>query len=110
MHSTRGQASVELVALLPLLALALAALAQVAVVSHAAWAVSQAAGAAARAHAVGADPAAAARGALPAHLERGLRVVARRGGNVEVRVRCPSLVAALDLGTFAASGRFEAQS
>ena len=110
MHSTRGQASVELVALLPFLALALAALAQVAALAHASWAASQAAGAAARARAVGADPRAAARRALPSHLEGGLRVVARGGGGVEVRLRGPSLLPALDPGVITARGRFEGQS
>ena len=110
MHSDRGQASVELVALLPFLALVVAALAQVALVSHASWAASQAAGAAARAHAVGGDPKVAARRALPAHLERGVRVVAGDGGEVEVRLRGPSLVPVLDIGTVSASARFEAQS
>ena len=110
MHSVRGQASVELVALLPFLALVVGALAQVALVSHASWAASQAAGAAARAHAVGGDPKAAARRALPAHLERGLRVVTREGGEVEVRLRGPAIVPALSVGTVSASGRFEAQS
>jgi hypothetical protein len=110
MHSTRGQASVELVALLPFLALAVAALAQAAALAHASWAASQAAGAAARAQAVGADPGAAARRSLPPHLERGLRVVARGGGEVEVRLRAPVLLPAVDLGTVAARGRFEAQS
>jgi hypothetical protein len=110
MHPTRGQASVELVALLPLLALAVAALVQVAALGHAAWAGSQAASAAARAAAVGGDPRAAAAGALPPHLERGLRVVERDGGEVEVRLRSPSLLPALDLGQITARGRFQEQS
>ena len=110
MHSTRGQAAVELVALLPFLTLAVAALAQVALIAHASWAASQAATAAARAHAVGTDPALAARRALPEHLERDLRVVAHGGGEVRVRLRGPSLVPALSVGAISATGRFEAQS
>ena len=110
MPSNRGQASVEFVALLPLIALALAALAQVVAVGHAAWAASQAASAAARAAAVGGDARAAARASLPGHLERGLRVVRRDGGEVEVRLRGPSLIPALDLGAIAARGRFAEQS
>ena len=110
MHSTRGQASVELVALLPFLALVVAALGQVALLAHASWAASQAATAAARAHAVGNDPVLAARHALPGHLEHGLRVDAGDGGEVRVRLRGPSLVPALSVGAITASGRFEAQS
>ena len=110
MHSTRGQASVELVALLPFLALVVAALAQVALLAHASWAASQAAAAAARAHAVGSDPKLAARRALPEHLEDGLRVIAIDRGEVQVRLRGPSLVPALGVGAMIAEGRFEAQS
>ena len=110
MHSTRGQASVELVALMPFLALAVAALVQVALLAHASWAASQAAASAARAHAVGSDPVLAARRALPRHLEGGLRVVTRGGGEVRVSLRGPSLVPALRLGAISATGRFEGRS
>lgn len=110
MRSPRGQASVELVALLPLLALAAAGLVQVALLGHASWAAAQAASAAARAHAVGGDARAAARRELPAHLEGTLRVMARGGGDVEVRLRAPSLVPALDVGTVTARGHFAEQA
>ncbi len=107
---TAGQASVEFVALLPFLALAVAAVVQLVLVGHAAWAGSQAASAAARASAVGGSPRAAARGALPPHLERGLRVDAGDDGRVTVRLRVPSLVPALDLGSLSAAGSFEEQA
>jgi hypothetical protein len=106
--SQRGQASVEFVAVIPLLAVALAGLLQAVLVGHAAWAVSQAAAAAARASAVGADARAAARSALPGGLERGLRVSAGRDGSVVVGVRAPSLL--IDLGEITSRARFEAQS
>jgi pilus assembly protein CpaE len=105
-----GQASVEFVALLPFLTLAVAAVVQLVMLGHAAWAGSQAASAAARASAVGGSSRAAARAALPSHLERGLRVVDRGSGRVSVRLRVPSLVPALDLGSLSADGSFEEQA
>ena len=105
MRHSSGQASVEFVALLPLMAVALAARAKVCVAGHAAWAASQAASSAARASAVGADPQAAARRALPPHLEDGLRV-SSRDGTVRVRLRAPSLLPALDLGDVTAEARW----
>jgi TadE-like protein len=98
MLSQRGQATVELVALLPLVVLAAAVLLQVALAGHAAWSAAQAARAGARAVAVGGDPRAAARAALPASLARGLRVVRGRDGEVRVTVRVPS-PSGLDMGT-----------
>src|SRR5687768_9421448 len=69
-----GQATVELVALLPLLAVVLAGAWQAVLAGQAAWAAGAAARAAARAHGVGTDPTRAARTHLPGSLERGLRV------------------------------------
>lgn len=66
--SERGQASIALVASLPLLALAAAFLLQVAVLGHTAWSAANAARAVARAESIGADPEAAARGVLPGGL------------------------------------------
>jgi hypothetical protein len=84
-----GQASVELVALLP--ALALVGLACWWIVAGAlAW--SQASGAAragARAAEVGAPAAAAARGVLPAPLARRARVEVGADGRVGVHLRVP---------------------
>jgi hypothetical protein len=105
-----GQASVELVALLPLVALLAFALVQLTLAGHAAWAASQAAGAAARAHAVGLDPKSAARSSLPTHLERSLRLRTGDEGEVEVRLRTPVLLRQLDLGHITAHARFEPQS
>jgi hypothetical protein len=106
----RGQAAVELVAVLPFVAAALALAWQLALAGHAAWAAAAAARAAARAHAVGADPAAAARARLPSRLERGLRVRARSGGEVSVRVRIPPVAGAVRLGHTTAIARFEPQA
>ena len=74
----RGQASVELVALLPLVVVVGALLWQAVVAGQALWlSACRGAGAAARAAAVGGDAEAAAKRALPPRLEAGLRV--RRG-------------------------------
>ena len=105
-----GQATVELVALLPLLVVVLAGAWQAVLAGQAAWAASAAARAAARAHAVGTDPTTAARTHLPGSLERGLRVRAGSDGDVEVRVRIPSLPGLPSPGHANAGARFEPQS
>lgn len=105
-----GQAAVEFAVVAPLAVAVLAVVVQVVLVVHAAWAVRQAASAAARAAAVGADAGLAARRALPSDLERGLRVRETGDGEVTVRVRAPRLVGSLDLGTLSATGRHAAQS
>ena len=89
--SERGQASVELIGVLPLALLATLVAWQLAVAGHTLWLCAQAARTAARAEAVGRDPAAAARRALPRSLEGGLRVGRRREGGVEVSLRVPVL-------------------
>jgi hypothetical protein len=106
-----GQAAVELVALLPLVAIVLALAWQAVLAGHAAWAATAAARAAARAAAVGADPAAAARAHLPASLERGLRVSPAGGGAgaVELSLRIPRVLAAVSLGRVSATGHFRPQ-
>ena len=90
MHSQRGQAAVELVAVLPLLAAVLAGLWQAALVGEAAWSAASAARAAARALAVGGSASGAARAHLPDRLEPGLRVAVAGRGRVRVTVRLPS--------------------
>jgi len=104
-----GQASVELIALLPCLAAVLAVAWQLVLAGHATWAAAAAARAAARAAAVGADPAAAARAHLPRRLERGLTVDRKAGGAVEVSLRVPVVVRAVRLGRVHAEGRFAPQ-
>jgi len=104
-----GQASVEVVALLPLLAVLLGIAWQLALAGDARAAVAGAARAAARAVAAGADPEAAARAHLPRRLERGLRVRAAAGGTVRVSVRVPGVVAGLRLGRVAAEAGLGAE-
>jgi hypothetical protein len=88
--SSRGQASVETVALLPLIALVGGLLWQALLVGQAAWLAGSAARGAARAHAIGADERAAAAAALPARLRRGL-VVRAGERDVSVRLRVPAI-------------------
>ena len=105
-----GQATVEVVALLPVLVALIAAVWQAALAGHAVWAATAAARAAARAHAVGADPRQAARSHLPSGLERGLRVTTEAGGDVRVTVRIPALPGLPSPGHAHAGAHFEPQS
>ncbi len=86
----RGQASVELVAVLPLLLLCVAVAVQVGLAGHALWSAGVAARVGARAEHVGDDGVAAAKRALPALLRESARVTA--GPPVRVRVGVPFLV------------------
>ena len=104
-----GQAAVELVALLPLVALVAAVLWQLALAGHATWAAGAAARAAARAQAIGNDPGHAARSALPSDLRRGLRIFAGGDGAISVHVRIPAVTPGLDLGRTSARAHFPAQ-
>jgi hypothetical protein len=85
-----GQASVELVAVIPVLLVATLVVAQLAVAGYALWSAGAAARAGARAGYVEGDAEAAARRSLPEPLRAGARV--RSGHGVSVRVRAPSLV------------------
>lgn len=105
----RGQASVELVALLPVIALLAALLWQVAIAGQAVWLAGSAARAAARAKAVEGDAEQAARGALPESLERGLRVRAQGDGAVRVTVPVRGVLLKDPLTTVHATARFEPQ-
>ena len=87
-----GQASIELVAVIPFVLLLGAVAWQLAIAGHSAWLAAQAARAAARADTVGRDAAAAARSALPRSLERDLEVRRLREGGVSVSVRVPLLL------------------
>jgi hypothetical protein len=90
--SERGQATVELVALLPAMVLACVIAWQLVLAGQTAWLAAHAARVAARAQVVGGDAGAAARSALPRSLERGLRVSDAGGGRVRVRVAVPLLL------------------
>ena len=108
--STRGQATVELVALLPLIAVGLLGCWQLVLVAHTAWSAHAAARSAARAHAVGADELAAARASLPASLDRRVRVGEADGaGRVPVTLRIPVVLPGVRLGALTASAGFAPQ-
>lgn len=88
--SSRGQASLELLAIVPALVVATLIAAQLGAAGWAAWSAETAARAGARGSHVGADGARVARRALPAPLRRTARV--RGGPRIEVRVRIPRVV------------------
>src|SRR5918997_587671 len=104
-----GQATVELVALLPALVAVCALVWQLALAGHAVWAASVAARAAARAHAVGGDARAVAQGRLPRELSAASRVIAATDGGVTVTVRIPAVLGLVQLGTTTARAHFEPQ-
>jgi hypothetical protein len=106
---SRGQASVELVALLPVLVACAVGVWQLALAGHAVWASSAAARAAARASAVGGDARAAAIGILPAALRRDARVGAGHRGEVHVTVPIPRAIGRGAVTTFTSTARFEPQ-
>ncbi|WP_157592409.1 hypothetical protein [Solirubrobacter soli] len=108
--SARGQASVELVVLLPVILVVLAAGYQAVLAGQAIWDARVAARAAARANSLGADASAAARAHLPPGLERGLRVEAGDDGDVEVSVRVPTVIPSIRLGRVSATSHFRPQS
>ena len=109
-RAERGQASVELVALLPLLAVLAGLLWQGVVAAQAVWLAGSAARAAARASAIGADERAAARRVLPARLERGLRVRhVPTGGGVRVAIAVPAIVGSGRVATVSARARLQDQ-
>lgn len=106
-RSETGQASVELVALLPLMAVLAAMGWQAVVAGHAVWSAGTAARAAARAVAIGGDPAAAARRTVAVSLRSGLRVRRDDDGAVTVLLRVPRLGSSRSsLTTVSRSARF----
>jgi TadE-like protein len=90
----QGQATVEFVAMVPLVLAIGVIVWQLALAGNTAWLAANAARAAARADTVGRDVASAARSALPRSLEHDLEVDRLRGGGVRVSVRVPLLVRA----------------
>ncbi|MEK6276988.1 MAG: hypothetical protein AABM29_03125 [Actinomycetota bacterium] len=89
----RGSASVELIAVIPMLGLALLVAAQVALAGASLWSAGIAARAGARAAHVGGEAGGAALRALPPALRQGASV--RDGDGVRVRVRVPELLSVL---------------
>jgi hypothetical protein len=59
---------------------------------------------------VGTDPLVAARRALPASLDRRVRVKELKAGAVQIRLRVPVLIPALSLGSVTAHARFASQA
>jgi hypothetical protein len=110
-HCVRGQATVELVALLPLLVAGLLGAWQVVLAAHTAWSAHAAVRAVARAHAVGGNELRAARAALPSSLDRRVVIEPEDGeGRSVVRVRVPSVLPGLRLGALTARAGFAPQS
>jgi hypothetical protein len=107
-----GQASVELVALLPLVAIFVVLLWQAVVAGQAVWLAGSAARAAARATAIGADAPAAVRRVLPSRLERGLvvRPAASGDGGVRVAIAIPVVFGSGRLTTVSARARLQDQA
>jgi hypothetical protein len=101
-----GQASVELIALLPALLLCVALAAQVLAAGWALWAAGNAARAGARAEHAGADGEAVARRALPGRLRDGALIRADDG--VRVRVPVPALLPGAELPAVTAASRLDA--
>lgn len=93
-----GQATVETVALLPVLAVVALLCWQGVVAGQAAWLSGAAARSAARAAAIGGDARSAARRVLPGRLRRGVRVRVAADGSVRVAVAVPSVVGGVRLG------------
>jgi hypothetical protein len=110
-RNQNGQATVELVALLPVLGVVVALAWQALLAGETWWLASTAAREAARAHALGADPVVAARASLPSGgLRREVRV--RVGGDAAVAVRLPipSVIGGeVRLGVVSAHARMEPQ-
>jgi hypothetical protein len=104
-----GQATVELVALLPLLVVIGLLCWQVVVAGQAVWLTGAAARSAARAVAVGGDARAAARRALPRRLRAAVTVRTGPDGAVRVAVAVPSVVGGLRLGSVRARAQFARQ-
>jgi hypothetical protein len=87
-----GQASIELVAMLPVVLLVGAVVWQLALAGQTAWLTANAARVAARADAVGEGTTEAARSALPRSLEDELEVERLPRGGVRVSVKVPLLM------------------
>ena len=109
LRSDDGQATVELVALLPLLGVLAALLWQAVLAGEAVWLGGGAARAAARAAAVGADPLRAARQVVPGRFAAGLRVRREHDGSVSVLLPVPAAVGGGSLAAIPIRAHFEAQ-
>jgi hypothetical protein len=102
----RGQASVELVAALPVLTLLAGLALQLAVVGWGLWTSANAARAGARADHVGGDARSAARSAVPTALREGFEA---SEDPMEVRLRVPSLLPGIESIPVSARAHLDAQ-
>ena len=102
----RGQASVELVAVLPALVICTLIAGHLVAAGWALWSAANAARAGARAELVGEDARRAARSALPASLRRGARVSGE--GETRVSVPVPALLPGARLGRLGATASLDA--
>jgi hypothetical protein len=109
LRCARGQATVELVALLPLLVLLALGVWQAAVAGHAIWSAGAAARAGSRALAVGADWRAAALHAVPPRARSSARLRSTTDGRVTVTVPIVTVTGGAPLTRFTSSARFEPQ-
>ena len=100
-----GQASVELVAVLPALAVCLVIAGQTVAVGWALWSAGNAARAGARAEQVGSDVESAAREALPSAFRRS--AVIRSGDGVRVKVRVPALLPGVAMPSVSAASTLD---
>jgi hypothetical protein len=100
-----GQATVELVAILPVLGLVAMLAWQAVVAGQTWWLAGAAAREGARASALGEDPVAAARRVLP-----GARLVGGGADGVRVRAAVPPILAGLRFGSVTVRARMEPQS
>ncbi|HYV16489.1 MAG TPA: hypothetical protein VE972_10765 [Conexibacter sp.] len=107
--SDDGQATVELVAIVPLLGVLVALLWQAVLAGETIWLGGGAARAAARAAALGADPVRAARAVVPGRFAAGLRVQRDRDGSVAVLLPIPAVLGGGTLAAIPTHARFEAQ-
>ena len=96
-----GQASVELVAVLPALVVCVVLAVQAVAAGWALWSAGNAARAGARAEGIGSDGEATARRSLPAPLRDGAKVSAEDG--VKVSVRIPGLLPGITMPRISAS-------
>lgn len=101
--STDGQATVELVALMPVIAAVCLGCWQGVVAAQCWWLAGVAARAASRAEAVGASPLDAARRALPPGRRREVAVEAGDGGRLTVRLPVPPVAGRFRVGRVSAT-------
>lgn len=104
-RAERGQASVELIATVPVVLVCALIAAQLALTGWALWTAGAAARVGARAAYVGGDARQAARSAIPSPLRGDAEV--GRSGEIEVRVAAPTLVPGLPRIPVNASARLD---